>query len=641
MKKLLLLLLVLCLTAALLPAAHVAAADVPVTAIRISGIEHPQPDGAQDLTVDVSLDAENALYETKITWYDVADEFSFTGTEMAEGETFTLGHRVYAAIRVTLAPGFSFQRSGNYFKGDLSFDGWNGNVMKIETDENGRAYLIVRSLYYYVTDDVKVTSIRVQDLSRGEVGALPDCEFSVITEPADAIREAAVDWYQDSNPVDPNTALEAGVYRAVLHLYFKEGFYGTDPEFSYDGALTVDGAEVDWAKGSGGSEPAMWIELKPELVGLYTIRFNPGKGSGQMDPISIRNASEAIAPESTFTPPSGISFDHWSYQKGSETKTVQAGEQIPSADLTGTELTLTAVYSDRVVTDLTVLDLALPIPEQSVNLTASVSSNPSAIDRFEIKVGNEDPDEAFTGKYKVGQTYLFTMTFKLKSGYAPLRYVTDGELNYVGTVSVPKGFKVDQQRPVVRNSDGTWSVTVIAEAKCRFVDVKETDWFDDAVDWAVQQKVTTGKDKTHFAPYTNCTRAEIVTFIWRAFGSQEPESTENPFVDVKPGIYYYKAVLWANENGITKGKDKTHFAPTSVCTREQVVTFLWRAYGCQEPETTTNPFVDVKSSSYAYKAILWAVENNITNGTSKTKFSPTKECNRAQIVTFLYRAETN
>jgi hypothetical protein len=109
---------------------------------------------------------------------------------------------------------------------------------------------------------------------------------------------------------------------------------------------------------------------------------------------------------------------------------------------------------------------------------------------------------------------------------------------------------------------------------------------------------------------------------------------------VKPGSYYYDAVLWALENGITKGQDKTHFAPSSVCTREQVVTFLWRSYGCPEPETTTNPFKDVKSTSYSYQAILWAVENQITNGTSKTKFSPTKECNRAEIVTFLYRAET-
>lgn len=640
MKKMLSILLILCLTFALLPAVPAAAADVPVTAISISGIDHPQPGGAQDLTADVSLDAENALYETKITWYDIADEFSFIGTEMAEGETFTLGHRVYASIRITLAPGFSFRRSGNYFDGEVDFYGWNKSVMKLETDEDGRAYLNVSSLPYQVTDDVKVTSIRVQDLSRGEVDALPDVEYSVVTEPADVIREATVDWYRDSSYVDPNTPLEAGVYRAALHLYFKEGYYAADPEFAYDGDLNVDGAEVDWASGTGGSEAAMWIELKPEVVGLYTLRFSAGEGSGKMDSITLHNTSEAVAPEPTFTPPSGRSFDHWSYQKGSAVKTVQAGGLIPALDLTGKELILTAVYSDRVVTDLAVRDLPLPVPEQAVDLTANVSSSPYAINRFTIKVENADPELETTGKYQVGQTYLYTMTFGLKSGFAPLRYETDGKVNYVGTVTVPDGFKVLPERPVVRNSDGTWTVTLYAEAKCRFVDVKETDWFDEAVDWAVQNNVTKGKDKTHFAPYNVCTRAEAVTFLWRALDCPEPEDTTNPFKDVKPGSYYYDAVLWAVEKGITKGKDKTHFAPSSVCTREQVVTFLWRAYDCPEPETTTNPFQDVKSTSYAYKAILWAVEKQITNGTSKTKFSPAKECNRAQIVTFLYRAET-
>ena len=384
----------------------------------------------------------------------------------------------------------------------------------------------------------------------------------------------------------------------------------------------------------------MWIELKPEVVGLYTLRFSAGEGSGKMDSITLHNTSEAVAPEPTFTPPSGRSFDHWSYQKGSAVKTVQAGGLIPALDLTGKELILTAVYSDRVVTDLAVRDLPLPVPEQAVDLTANVSSSPYAINRFTIKVENADPELETTGKYQVGQTYLYTMTFGLKSGFAPLRYETDGKVNYVGTVTVPDGFKVLPERPVVRNSDGTWTVTLYAEAKCRFVDVKETDWFDEAVDWAVQNNVTKGKDKTHFAPYNVCTRAEAVTFLWRALDCPEPEDTTNPFKDVKPGSYYYDAVLWAVEKGITNGKDKTHFAPSSVCTREQVVTFLWRAYDCPEPETTTNPFQDVKSTSYAYKAILWAVEKQITNGTSKTKFSPAKECNRAQIVTFLYRAET-
>jgi hypothetical protein len=129
-----------------------------------------------------------------------------------------------------------------------------------------------------------------------------------------------------------------------------------------------------------------------------------------------------------------------------------------------------------------------------------------------------------------------------------------------------------------------------------------------------------------------------VTFLWRAKGSAEPESTENPFEDVQEGKYYYKAVLWAVENGITSGTSATEFSPNEPCTRAQVATFLWRAEGQPEPETTENPFADVKAGKYYHKAVLWAVENEITLGTSAGKFSPDDECTRAQIVTFLYRA---
>jgi len=171
-----------------------------------------------------------------------------------------------------------------------------------------------------------------------------------------------------------------------------------------------------------------------------------------------------------------------------------------------------------------------------------------------------------------------------------------------------------------------------------FVDVKESDYFYLPVLWAVGSNITNGTSATTFSPNANCTRGQIVTFLWRACGSPEPASTTNPFKDVRAGEYYYKAVLWAVENGITTGLSATSFGPNATCTRGQVATFLWRAQGEPTPQSTTNPFKDVKSGDYYYNAVLWAVENNVTQGVGGGKFAPNASCTRGQIVTFLCRA---
>ena len=159
--------------------------------------------------------------------------------------------------------------------------------------------------------------------------------------------------------------------------------------------------------------------------------------------------------------------------------------------------------------------------------------------------------------------------------------------------------------------------------------------------WAVENGVTNGKDATHFEPNGTCTRAQAVTFLWRNAGQPEPKTTTMPFNDVNPGKYYEKAVLWAMEEGITNGTTTTTFTPDANCTRAQIVTFLWRAAGQPEPKTTTMPFNDVSPGKYYEKAVLWAMEEGITNGTTTTTFTPNADCTRAQIVTFLYRAATN
>ena len=171
-----------------------------------------------------------------------------------------------------------------------------------------------------------------------------------------------------------------------------------------------------------------------------------------------------------------------------------------------------------------------------------------------------------------------------------------------------------------------------------FVDVATGSYYEDAVDWAVENGITQGTDDTHFSPDGICTRAQAVTFLWRAAGSPKPETRTMSFTDVPVGSYYYDAVLWAVENGITKGTGDTTFSPNMTCSRAQIVTFLWRSE--KSPASgTVNPFADVKSTAYYADAVLWAVKQDITKGTTNTTFSPDADCTRAQIVTFLWRCK--
>ena len=190
---------------------------------------------------------------------------------------------------------------------------------------------------------------------------------------------------------------------------------------------------------------------------------------------------------------------------------------------------------------------------------------------------------------------------------------------------------------IYANPRGAGRIKVIDEYPNPFTDVKDGDYFYDAVIWAVKNEVTKGTSDTTFSPADTCTRAQVVTFLWRAKGCPEPTLTENPFKDVKETDYFYKAVLWAVENEITNGIAADTFAPNAGCTRGQVVTFLWRAEGKQAPEKTENPFGDVKEGDFYYDAVLWAVEKEITKGTSDKTFSPNDTCTRGQIVTFLFR----
>ena len=181
---------------------------------------------------------------------------------------------------------------------------------------------------------------------------------------------------------------------------------------------------------------------------------------------------------------------------------------------------------------------------------------------------------------------------------------------------------------------GSFEISVVTA----FDDVKSSDYYYDPVLWALDQGITSGLTPTRFSPNDACLRSQVVTFLWRANGEPRATSRNNPFVDVKTTDYFYEAVLWAVEKGITTGADATHFEPNITCNRSQVVTFLYRAFGKPSVSNVSNPFTDVSAGDWYASAVLWAMKKGITNGLSASKFGPNDLCNRSQVVTFLYRA---
>ena len=214
-------------------------------------------------------------------------------------------------------------------------------------------------------------------------------------------------------------------------------------------------------------------------------------------------------------------------------------------------------------------------------------------------------------------------------------FEAEGEMRYTAVFTNPAFAAQRRTAPVPKLSlpcDGENCPGVV------FTDMPpKGNWAHDAIDWAIVNKVTAGTSKTTFSPNAGCTRGQVVTFLWRAAGQPEPQTDQHPFRDLQEGAFYYKAVLWAVEHKVTAGTSPTTFSPGATCTRGQIVTFLWRFEGEPAALTANNPFTDVQPGAYYGKAVLWAVENGITNGTSPTRFSPNATCTRAQVVTFLYR----
>lgn len=242
-------------------------------------------------------------------------------------------------------------------------------------------------------------------------------------------------------------------------------------------------------------------------------------------------------------------------------------------------------------------------------------------------------------------------TYQLSAVKQPAN--AEGSLTW--TSSKPAVAAVDKSGKVTAKGEGTATITVTCGTKSAactvtvskplvpevpgtsFTDVPAGAYYEEAVGWAVEKGITKGTSDSTFTPDGVCTRAQAVTFLWRAAGSPAAKAGSLPFADVKAGSYYDDAVRWAVENGVTVGTSATTFSPNATCSRAQIVTFLWRTQ--KSPAAgSANPFADVASNAYYADAVLWAVQKDITKGTGATAFSPDANCIRAQIVTFLYRS---
>ncbi|MBQ3085546.1 MAG: S-layer homology domain-containing protein, partial [Clostridia bacterium] len=243
--------------------------------------------------------------------------------------------------------------------------------------------------------------------------------------------------------------------------------------------------------------------------------------------------------------------------------------------------------------------------------------------------GNPESIQPATGNFSADKAYAVMLGIEPNDGYT---------FDALTKANVTLNGALDEIIEYIEGDtfSGVYLLPPLSNTPNPFTDVKPADYYYNPVLWALMMNVTSGTSDTTFSPHANCLRAQVVTFLWRAAGCPEPMNNVNPFVDVKTTDYFYKAVLWAAEEGITTGVDATHFAPYASCTRSQIVTFLWR-FEYEPSSVASNPFVDVPQNQFYTEAVLWAAEEGITTGVDATHFAPHATCSRAQVVTFLYR----
>ena len=374
--------------------------------------------------------------------------------------------------------------------------------------------------------------------------------------------------------------------------------------------VKYDSAKKMWKPAEGVKQMAIWVtcekhETDTPVPTEFTITFNGNGGTPSVG--SMRTTNQKLTSLPTATHSGRYSFDGW--------YTAASG---------GTKITTATVFYENTT-----------VYAHWTYIGGGGSSGGGGgytyhtIRAISGLNGSISPSGWTSVRHGWDQTFAITPD----KGYAVAKVLVDGKS--VGSVKsyTFKNVTKDHTIEVVfMKANGNPQTGV-------FVDVPEGSYYEEAVDWAVEKGITTGTGNNYFTPDGICTRAQAVTFLWRVAGSPTPKTEAMVFEDVLDGSYYYEAVLWAVENGITVGTSATTFSPELTCSRAHIVTFLWRAANSPSVKTA-NPFTDVAADAYYIDAVLWAVKHKITVGTTLSTFSPDEGCTRAQIVTFLYRAHS-
>lgn len=374
--------------------------------------------------------------------------------------------------------------------------------------------------------------------------------------------------------------------------------------------VKYDSAKKMWKPAEGVKQMAIWVtcekhETDTPVPTEFTITFNGNGGTPSVG--SMRTANQKLTSLPTATHSGRYSFDGW--------YTAASG---------GTKITTATVFYENTT-----------VYAHWTYIGGGGSSGGGGGYTYHTirAISGLNGSVSPSGWTSVRHGWDQTFTITPDKGYAVAKVLVDGKS--VGSVKsyTFKNVTKDHTIEVVfMKANGNPQTGV-------FVDVAEGSYYEEAVDWAVKNGITTGTGSNYFTPDGICTRAQAVTFLWRVAGSPTPKTEAMVFEDVLDGSYYYEAVLWAVENGITVGTSATTFSPELTCSRAHIVTFLWRAANSPSVKTD-NPFTDVAADAYYIDAVLWAVKHKITAGTTLSTFSPDEGCTRAQIVTFLYRAHS-
>ena len=436
---------------------------------------------------------------------------------------------------------------------------------------------------------------------------------------------------------DP-TADESGTVTAAYNPNGAVTLSVQNPGAGWLYAWMKDGRQIT------GTESSLTLS-SPSENGKYTVKVTAG---GSSTDVWTSNEINVTITKANGT--ASVSMEGWTYGE-------TAKKPVPTSETNGTDR-VTYQYKVKDANDDT---YSATVPTNVGSYT--VKATFPATDNYNKVTATADfviaqATHHSSGSSSSNPTYSVTTPSKSENGGVAVssKNARKGDAVTV-TVTPDAGYQLDKLTVTDKNGnvlkltdkgDGKYSFTMPdgkVEVKAVFAKKVETSPFDDvsadayynqAVQWAQEKGITDGISSNLFGPKQPCTRSQIVTFLWRAAGSPEPKSTAAGMTDVVPGSYYAKAVAWAVENGITTGTAEGTFSPDATCTRAQAVTFLARAQNAKATGKTA--FSDVPADSYFADAVAWAQANGVTTGTSETTFSPDSDCTRAQIVTFLYRA---